>query len=119
MGRPFVRSCAIAFVLLTAAWRATAATPEEKQAQAHYTAGKKAFEEGDVKAAIDELKASIAAKPTVRACLMLGNCYLKLGQLDDARAAFQKVLEIDPHSSKRKAVEQNIRDLDTLAKTRF
>jgi hypothetical protein len=95
------------------------AAGNEKEATAHYNAGNRAFEEGDFAKAVDELQQSVTIKPTVKAYLVLGNAYLRLGQLDDSRAAFQKVLEIDPKSSKRKLVEQHIKDLTTLAKTRL
>jgi hypothetical protein len=95
------------------------AAGNEKEATAHYNAGNRAFEEGDFAKAVDEIQQSVAIKPTVKAYLVLGNAYLRLGQLDDSRAAFQKVLEIDPKSSKRKLVEQHIKDLTTLAKTRL
>jgi PEGA domain/Tetratricopeptide repeat len=97
----------------------TYAAPADKEAGAHYSAGNRAFEEGDFAKAIDELKQSVAAKPTVKAYLVLGNAYLKMGQLDESRGAFEKVLEIDPKSSKRKLVEQHIKDLTTLAKTKL
>jgi hypothetical protein len=95
------------------------ASPERDAANQHYSAGQRAFEDGDFAKAADELKASVAAKPTVRALLTLGNTYIKLGQLDDAKAAFARILEVDPKSSKRKQVETLIRNLDTLAKTRL
>src|SRR5258707_13002492 len=81
---------------------APALASPERDAQAHYSTASHAFEEGDFAKAAEELKAAIAIKPTVKALLMLGNTYLKLSQLDDAKAAFEKVLELDPRSSKRK-----------------
>jgi hypothetical protein len=117
MSKPF--AVVFACLLLALTVEPVQAASPDKEAAAHYSIGNRAFEEGDFARAIDELKQSVAIKPTVKAYLVLGNAYLKLGQLDDARAAFEKVLEVDPHSSKRKVVEQHIKDLTTLAKTKL
>jgi hypothetical protein len=105
---------ALAVALAAPAW----ASPE-KDAASHYSAGQKAFEAGDFALAAEQLKASTEAKPTVKALLMLGNTYIRLGQLDEAKAAFERILVVDPHSSKRKTVEGLIRDIDHLARTKL
>jgi hypothetical protein len=105
-------------MVLMALWMGTARAGES-EAATRYSAGSKAFEDGDFQRAVDELKASVALKPTVKAYLTLGNAYLKLGQIDEARASFERILEIDPHTSKRKTVEGLIHDLDVLARTKL
>src|SRR5262245_19795233 len=95
------------------------AGPADKESAAHYDKGKRAFDEGDLPKAIDELKASVAAKPNSKAYLLLGNAYTKVGQLDDAKKAFEEMLKADPNSSKKKTVENLIRELDVLAKTKL
>ncbi len=91
----------------------------DKEASAHYDKGKHAFDDGDFTKAIDELKASVAAKPNAKAYLLLGTAYTKVGQLDDAKKAFEEMLKADPNSSKKKTVENLIRELDVLAKTKL
>jgi hypothetical protein len=92
---------------------------DSKRAATLYSAGVKAFEEGEIRTAVDQLKMSLEIKPTAKAWLVLGNCYIKLGQLEDARTAFQKVLELDPRSRQRKTVEEHVKELELLVKTRL
>jgi len=101
-------------VLSQPAW----ASPE-RDAASHYDKGKRAFDDGDFTKAIDELKASVAAKPTAKAYLLLGNAYTKVGQLDEAKKAFEGLLKADPNSPKKKLVENLIREMDVLAKTKL
>jgi hypothetical protein len=97
---------------------AAAASPEREAAK-HYAAAHNALEEGDLTKAAEELRAFVAKKPIVKGYLMLGNVYVKLGQLDSAREAFQKVLELKPKPSQRKTVEQVIAQLELLKRTTF
>jgi PEGA domain/Tetratricopeptide repeat len=116
--RSAFRLTVLALVVLAAAPVARA-DKAEREANARLRAAHKAFEDGDFPAAVTELDKSIAAKPSAKAYLLLGNAKLKLGQLDEARAAFQKVIELDPKSSHRATVEGYVRDLETLAHTRL
>jgi PEGA domain/Tetratricopeptide repeat len=112
--------CWLVYLVLAAGVAAAAPADKQrtKEAEARYAAGSEAFDAGDLPRAVEELKASLAARPMVKTCLALGNVYLRLGQLDDARDAFKKVMEIDPRSPKRKLIEENIRALELLARTR-
>jgi hypothetical protein len=112
-------SVAAGTLMLLFSARVAHADSAEREATAHYRAASRAFEDGDTVAAVDELKKSIAARPTVKAYLLLGNADIKLGQLDDARQAFEKVIELDPKSSKRKTVENYVHELDLLSRTKL
>src|SRR5262249_8191623 len=98
---------------------ATAAPNPSREAAKHYAAAHNALEEGDLSRAAEELRASVAQKPIINAYLMLGNVYVKLGQLDSAREAFQKIRELKPRPSQLKVVEQVIAQLELLKRTTF
>jgi PEGA domain len=109
----------IAFAYLAFAAAPALADHGEREASARYKAGKQAFEEGNTSKALEELKASIAAKPDSKAYLLLGNALTRASDLDGAKQAFEEFLKLDPKSSKRKTVENLIRELDVLAKTKI
>ena len=60
----------------------------------------------------EELTAWLASAPSAKAALYLGNAYLKLGQLDKAKAALERALELDPKSRKRDAIRKLIKGID-------
>jgi hypothetical protein len=95
------------------------AAGDKHEANSRYDKGKRAFDDGDFAKALDELKASIAAQPSARAYLLLGNAYTKLGQLDDAKRAFESFLKAEPKSAKKHTVQTLIRELDVLGKTKI
>jgi hypothetical protein len=97
----------------------SATASPQREAAKHYAAAHSAIEEGDLNRATEELRASVAQKPTVNAYLMLGNVYVKLGQLDNAREAFQKILELKTGARQRQSVEQVIAELELLKRTTF
>ncbi|MSP60223.1 MAG: PEGA domain-containing protein [Myxococcales bacterium] len=92
---------------------------EDREAMAHFAAGSKAFEAGDLPKAIEELEASVKAAATGKALLLLGNVYTKADRVDDAKATFQRWLQVDPRSSRRATVEQLLKDLDVMARTKL
>lgn len=98
---------------------ALAGPARAEEATDRYAAGARAVEEGDLAKAITELRAAVEAKPNAKALLMLGNTYMKVGQLDEAKAALEQVLVLDPTSKKRPQVERMIRDLGALGRTRL
>src|SRR5258706_13499628 len=110
-----VRAVAVGLLVLSASVNARADSGE-REARDRYRAANKAFEDGEDARAVDELNRSIAAKPTAKSYLLMGNAKLKLDQLDEARRAFEKVIELDPKSSRRATVEGYVRDLDLLAR---
>lgn len=70
-----------------------------KKALTHYNAGIELGNKNDREGAIAELKLAIAEHPTfTQAFNELGVQYLKLGKMDEADAAFQGALKIDPES---------------------
>lgn len=105
----------------TPAPAAAPAADPTKDAAAHYSTGAKAFEEGDFSKAVEELQSSIKADPTSKAYLLLGKSYVQTGQLDDAKSAFERYLQLEPKlsSSKRATIEKMVKDLGVLATTRF
>lgn len=70
-----------------------------KKALTHYNTGVELAQKNDRQGAIVELKLAIAEHPTfTQAFNELGVQYLKLGQLEDADAAFQNALKVKPES---------------------
>jgi tetratricopeptide (TPR) repeat protein len=70
-----------------------------KKALTHYNAAIELGKNNDREGAIAELKLAIAEHPTfTQAFNEMGVEYLKLGKLEDADAAFQGALKIDPES---------------------
>lgn len=70
-----------------------------KKALTHYNAGVELGKNNDREGAIAELKLAITEHPTfTHAFNEMGVQYLKLGKLEDADAAFQGALKIDPES---------------------
>jgi Flp pilus assembly protein TadD len=70
-----------------------------KKAMTHYNAGMDLAKNNDREGAIAELKLAIAEHPTfTQAFNEMGVLYLKLGKLQDADAAFQGALKIEPES---------------------
>jgi tetratricopeptide (TPR) repeat protein len=112
-------SLALALCLVFLPSSVALAEGDAKEADAHFLAGTKAFEESDYAKAVEELQKSVVIKPTAKAFLTLGNAYVKTGQLDDAKAAFERVLQIDPKSKKRVTVERLIKSLGVLASTKL
>ena len=95
----------------------SAATPEAESA-ARYNAGKRAFDQGDLPRAVTELTASIAAKPSSHAYLLLGTTQAKVGDLEAAERAFTDLLAAEPRYARRATVEKMIADLKVIARTK-
>ena len=85
----------------------------------HYSRGAKALEDGDAAAAVGELTASLAAKPSLRAYLSRAEAEVKLGRFDDARADYEAALRLEPTTHKRAAIEHWLHDLATGTRTRL
>ena len=85
----------------------------------HFNAGQAAFDQGSLFNAVNELKQSIAAGPSARAWLLLGNAYLQLGQIDEARKAFDEVLKLEKRGPKRAVVQKLLATLTGMAKAKM
>ncbi|HEX4460739.1 MAG TPA: PEGA domain-containing protein [Polyangia bacterium] len=98
---------------------AFAADADPNAAADHYSRGAKALEDGDAAAAVTELTASLAAKPSLRAYLSRAEAEVKLGRFDDARADYEAALRLEPTTHKRAAIEHWLHDLATGTRTRL
>ena len=81
--------------------------------------GVNAFQNGNYPNAVTLLKASMDAKPSAKAGMYLGNAYLKLGQIDPAREAFARVLELEPDHPKKEAIVSLIQDLEARVEVKL
>jgi len=69
---------------------------DDTKAQGHYGLGLILEDEGKYQAAVDEFQAALHAQPSMSDVNQeLGNCYLKLGQFDDAIAALLKEKQVN------------------------
>ena len=84
-----------------------------------YESASRAFEDGDVPRALEELTRSIAAGPTARAHLLRASVYVRLGQIDEARADYERVLALEKSPKLRAQVQKLRAQLDTLPKARL
>ncbi|MEZ4367669.1 MAG: PEGA domain-containing protein, partial [Kofleriaceae bacterium] len=92
-------------------WRAPAAAQADA-AEQRFNAGVTAFKAGKFSVAAREFKASIAERPTANAAIYLGNAYLRLGQLTQARRAFRQALGLNPGAAKAAALEELIKGIE-------
>ncbi len=93
--------------------------PARADADEDFAAGVKAFQSADYPGAVKALTTSLAAKPSAKAALYLGNAYLKLGQLAPAKAALATVLRLEPNSPKKDAIRALIRTIDARNVTKL
>lgn len=105
---------ALAACVLVGAVEPVAAQPVDP----HYSAGVAAFTAGDYAKSITEMNASLAAQPTAKAALYLGNAHLKLGHLGAAKSALQRALELDPNNPKRETILTLIKRIDSAQAAR-
>ncbi len=69
------------------------------QARADWLMGLMLFEEGDREGALAHLLRAEAAEPLLpNLHILIGNTYLRIGRIDDAKRAFARALEIDAES---------------------
>jgi hypothetical protein len=83
-----------------------------------YARGVRSFQSGNYTRAAQDLEASMNAKPTAKAALYLANAHLKLGELQPAKEAFAKVLELEPNHPKRAAIEALMQSIDARVETK-
>lgn len=115
-----MRGVVVSLVFL-AGWPGLAAAEEpnpSRQAAESYEEARKILEDDPVKA-VELLEASVAAKPTARAYLLLGNAYLRLQRVEEAKRAFERFLELDPRSSRRDRVKKLLKGLDVSYSARL
>ena len=102
----------LSVALLTASLVLGGVAPAAAQpADEHYAAGVASFAAGDYPKTVTEMNASLAAKPTGKAALYLGNAYLKLGLLGAAKEAMERALVLDPNNPKREAIRTLVKEL--------
>jgi hypothetical protein len=78
----------------------------------HFVAGITAFKAGNYQEASTQLKQSLDANPTATTALYLGNAYLKLNRLGQAKRALNQALRLDPASPKHDKIVALIADID-------
>ncbi len=110
--RPRSSSTASFLFLLLLLLRPVVASAEDPAVDEHYNTGVKAFQDAEYEKSAAEMRASLAAHPTAKAALYLGNAYLKLGRLGQAKEALKRVLTLAPHDPKREAILTLIRSID-------
>jgi hypothetical protein len=113
MGRALWLLALVALLAPVAAVSAATSTDE------HYALGAKAFEESDFARAVEELSASLATRPTLRAYLLRGDANVKLSRIDEARADYEAALKLETSARKKVIIESSLRDLATAKKTRL
>ncbi|MDX2009419.1 MAG: tetratricopeptide repeat protein [Myxococcaceae bacterium] len=100
------------FVLLLAlAAPASMAQTAEARARALALEGKKAFDVGDFRTAIERYEAAYRLKAAPGLLFNLGQCHRKVGALDEALSFFRRYLESNPPEAQAKATEQVIAEL--------
>jgi PEGA domain-containing protein len=124
MRRAFSRIALVVVFAAVAGAPALAAGRDQERAgadaaAAHYALGNQAFQESDFARAVEELTASLAARPSLRAYLLRGDADVKLSRFDEARADYEAALRLEPQTRKRAAIERSIRDLATATQTRL
>ena len=79
------------------------------QAGAGYDEAVEAYRRGDHAVALEEFRA-LAERGVVVAYTNLGNAHFKLGNLDQARQAWEKAVELDPSNARAAANLQQVPD---------
>lgn len=112
IGRRFAglsSTCAVMCVVVASVSTPSVAAPS---ADEHHERGVRAFNAGKYEDAVTEFKAAMAIRPTARTALYMGNAYLELGELQQAKEAFELVLKLEPNHPKRRELESLIRSID-------
>lgn len=87
-----IGGAALVAVALALAQPCAAAGGDDERARAHVDAAVAYFDEGDFASAVHELDAAYRLHAAPELQYNLGECYEKLGRLDEAAAAYQKYL---------------------------
>ncbi len=98
---------------------AVAAPRPEAMVNDLYESASHAFEEGDFARALGDLGQAIAKQPTSRAHLLRANVYVKLGQIEEARADYERVLQLEKNPKLRASVQKLKQGLELLPKARL
>lgn len=109
----------VVFVGLVAAGLASAAPKPDAMVNDLYESASRAFEEGDFPRAVTELTQAIGAAPTAKAHLLRATVYVKLGQIEEARADYERVLVLEKNPKLRAQVMKLKLGLDLLPKARL
>jgi tetratricopeptide (TPR) repeat protein len=81
-------------------------------ADSHKSLAEVQIQKGDYEGALVNLRKALAIdKDFVTAIYLLGKTYEAKGLKNEARASYQRVLELNPGENLRKLAEQNLRDL--------
>ncbi|MCU0701751.1 MAG: tetratricopeptide repeat protein [Myxococcaceae bacterium] len=86
----------------------------EARAKALALEGKKAFDVGDFRTAIERYEAAYQLKAAPGLLFNLGQCHRKTGALDQALSFFRRYLESNPPEAQARATEQVIAEVQAL-----
>jgi tetratricopeptide (TPR) repeat protein len=93
---------------------ALGADADKSAAKAHYEAATRLYDIKEWAKALDEYKAAYLSKPDPAFLFNIGQCYRKLGRLDQALEFYQEYLKkAPPDDPNRPNVEARIRNTDT------
>ncbi|HZO14916.1 MAG TPA: tetratricopeptide repeat protein [Polyangiaceae bacterium] len=98
---------------IAGAWSVSPAAQAQEASSASelYERGKKLFESGDFRGALQLFKKAYAMDPHPVLIYNIARSHESLGELEGAIEAFEKYLELDPKAPDRGAVEQRIATL--------
>lgn len=84
------------------------------EAQGHYRAGEALYKIGRYEEAVREFLAGydLSGKPLF--LFNIGQCYKKIGQLEQAKSYFEEFIRRDPNSPYKKLAEEEIKEIDKM-----
>src|SRR5581483_10747347 len=91
---------------------ANVAVAQVDPAADHYKAGVARFHAGQYADAIQEFRAADAIRPSPVLSFDIAQCYEKMADLPNAKAAYQDYLRLAPNAEDREAVEATIASID-------
>ncbi len=115
--RCVVRAGVFAFLAISLGAGAARSEPDAKegtsqQSRQHFIAGQKAFEERRFSEALDEFEAAYRLEPRPAVLLHMGHAARRNGELERARAFYQRFLLTGPPVEERRTTEELIDEVD-------
>jgi tetratricopeptide (TPR) repeat protein len=101
-----------AFAIVSVLVVAQGALAQVDPAADHYKAGVTRFKAGQYTEAIQEFRAADAIRPSAVLSFNIAQCYEKMADLQNAKAAYQEYLRRAPTADDRAAIEATIASID-------